>query len=81
MSIDPRGMALKDWSDAVRLTVSSAWDFGRLDDEARWQDWAVGFVRSSPFAQRILPDPYQFSDWRDWAMRVYPLLEPAVAPT
>lgn len=75
MSIDPRGMGLKEWADAVILSLGDVWAYGRLDDETRWQDWAVGLVRATPFSQRSLPDPYQFSDWRDWAMRVYPMLE------
>lgn len=73
--INPVNMALKDWADAVILSLGDAWSFGTLEDESRWQDWAVGFVRAPPYAQRILPDPYAFSDWRDWAMRAYPMLE------
>jgi hypothetical protein len=77
MAVDPRGMSLLDWADSVILSANDAWDFGRLDDPDHWQDWAVGLVRASPFTQRVLPDPYQFTDWRDWAMRVYPMLEGA----
>ena len=53
--IDPRGMALIPWADAVILSVGDAWSFGRLTDEAKWQDWAAGFVRAQPFAQRRPP--------------------------
>lgn len=73
--IDPRGMTLTDWADSVILVVSGSWSYGRLDDEARWQDWATGLVRSPTFSARNMPDPYAFDDWRDWAMRAYPMLE------
>lgn len=73
--IDPRGMTLTDWADSVILVVSSSWSYGRLDDEAQWQDWATGLVRSPSFSARNMPDPYQFDDWREWAMRAYPMLE------
>lgn len=73
--IDPAGMTIIDWADSVVLVVGSSWAFGRLIDPDRWQDWATGFVRAGGFNQRNLPDPYQFSDWRMWAERVYPLLE------
>lgn len=76
--IDPLNMSLTEWADAVMLTVADTWSFGRLDDENKWQDWAVGFVRAPSLAQRVLPDPYQFTDWRDWAQRVYPMLERTV---
>jgi hypothetical protein len=55
--------------------VLSSQSVSRLEDEARWQDWAIGFVRASPFTQQAIPDPYQFADWRDWAERAYPMLE------
>ena len=76
--IDPVNMSLTEWADAVMLTVADTWSFGKLDDENKWQDWAVGFVRAPSLAQRVLPDPYQFTDWRDWAQRVYPMLERTV---
>jgi hypothetical protein len=70
-------MSLRDWADSVILVVGDAWSFGTLTSEDDWQDWAVGFVRASDFTQRVVPDPYQFDDWREWAMRVYPMLEGA----
>jgi hypothetical protein len=73
--IDPRGMTLLQWADAVILANGDAWSFGRLVNEADWQLWATGFVRAQPFAQRRPPDPFQFTDWQDWAMRAYPMLE------
>lgn len=73
--IDPRGLTLREWADAVILVVGDAWSFGKLENEADWQEWAVGFVRASSFTQRVPPDPYQFNDWREWAMRAYPMLE------
>lgn len=73
--IDPRGMTWQDWACSVILSVGDAWSFGVPPGEETWRDWALGLVRASPFTQRTLPDPYQFSDWRDWAMRAYPMLE------
>jgi len=73
--IDPRGMTLLDWADSVILSVGDAWSFGRLVSEADWQPWAAAFVRAQPFAQRNPPNPYEFTDWREWAMRAYPMLE------
>lgn len=73
--IDPRGMTIQEYFDAVLLAVPDVWAFGALLDPDKWQDYAVGFVRAPLMAQRALPDPYQFSDWREWAMRAYPMLE------
>ena len=76
--IDPRGMTWQDWASSVILAVGDAWSFGTPPAETDWQNYAVGFVRASNFTQRVLPDPYQFSDWRGWAMRAYPMLEAQV---
>lgn len=74
-AVDPRGLTLREWADGTILSVDAAWSFGRLDDEEFWQTWAVAFLRAPTFSSQAMPDPYAFTDWRDWAMRVYPMLE------
>jgi hypothetical protein len=73
--IDPIGMTVTQWADAVILSVGDAWALGRLDDEARWQDWGVAFLKASPFNEQAVPSPYGFDDWYEWAMYLYPFLE------
>lgn len=73
--INPIGMTWQDWAASVILANGDAWAFGKPPEEAEWQDFAVGFLRAPTFSQRIPPDPYQFSNWRDWAIRAYPMLE------
>lgn len=69
--INPTGMTLRDWADSTILSVNDAWGFSRLDDEKLWQAWGVAFLSAVPFTQQAPPNPYQFSDWREWAMRIY----------
>lgn len=69
----PVGMALRDWADRVVLDLDNYGAFGRLEDEARWQDWAVQFLNNTTLG-RNLPNPYQFADWRDWAERLAQML-------
>jgi hypothetical protein len=73
--INPRGLTLQEWADAVILVTDSSWSLGRLVDPLDWQIWAIGLVRAPEYAQRVVPDPYKFVDWREWAEEVYPLLE------
>ena len=72
---NPVRLSLREWADSIVLISGDNWAFGRLERGDRWQEWAVGFVRAQPFAQRCLPDPYDFADWREWAMRAYPMIE------
>lgn len=76
--IDPRHMTLRDWADSVLLSVTDVWSFGRLDNESDWQSWAKSFVTAPGYSQRNVPDPYKFTDWREWAMRAYPMLEATI---
>lgn len=73
--IDPRHMELLDWAASVIGALNAQWDAAPLTDPDKWQEWAVGLLRAPTTEQRVLPDPFQFSDWREWAMRAYPMLE------
>lgn len=64
----PSGMQLSDWADQIVLDLDSYGSFGRLDDEERWQDWAMQFFNNSALG-RNFPLPYSFTDWREWAER------------
>lgn len=75
--IIPHGLTVQQWADAVIADLNPSWPLGHLTSEGDWQNWATGLVRAPELAQRILPDPYGFTDWRDWAERVAPMLEGA----
>lgn len=75
--ISPLNLTLQQWADAVIQTLGSNWQLGTYVDGTDWRQYVVGFVRAPSTAQRILPDPWQFSDWREWAMRAAPMLEGA----
>lgn len=72
---DPRYLALRDWAD---VTVYDLEDFGpiaRLEDEKEWRTWAAGLIGINGISQQNPPSPYQFNDWRDWAVRFYEMLD------
>jgi hypothetical protein len=69
----PTGLALRDWADQIVLDLDNYGAFGKLMNDADWQDWAVQFTNNTTLG-RNLPNPYAFSDWRDWAERMAQLL-------
>jgi hypothetical protein len=69
----PTGMALRDWADQIVLDLEAYGAFGQLQDDARWQDWAVQFFNNTTLG-RNFPNPYQFGHWRDWAERFIQML-------
>lgn len=64
----PVGITLIDWANQVVLDLDRFGAFGKLNNENDWQRWAVQFV-ASPSIDRMIPNPYQFKNWRDWAER------------
>lgn len=69
MIIDPRFLGVVEWTDFMvdELTGRSAPP--RLDDPEQWKAWALLVVQSPQIAASNPPDPRQFDDWREWAMR------------
>jgi hypothetical protein len=46
----------------------------QLYHESEWQNWAAGLISINGISQLNPPSPYQFDDWREWALRFYQVL-------
>lgn len=66
--IDPRDMTAQGWTAAVTLDLEQFGSVPQLLDPARWHDWAAAVVGMSAISGVVLPDPYGFVEWTDWAM-------------
>jgi hypothetical protein len=69
--IDPRGMTVFEWTDAMSINLDSpngAFVPALIDPENpdEWRTWAAEVVRA---LGSNAPDPAYFADWREWAMR------------
>ena len=66
---DPRYM---DWDHWASLMVEAygAQNLEIPSGEENWKGWAVGFRGIDLFSRDGVPDPYQFDDWREWAVAV-----------
>jgi hypothetical protein len=62
-------IGLQDWADQIVLDLDAYGPIPRLISEELWQDWAVSFCVISGISQKNPPNPYYFSDWREWASR------------
>lgn len=70
---DPRGF--RDFQDWACLMLESFADLHvedprRYNDE-NWAEWAYSFQTVSAFNSVDIPRPEFFSDWKDWAQRIY----------
>ena len=70
MSVDPRYIpTFRDWADYSYPDLERYGAIVKVDDDSNWQNWAAGLLSLNGIAAVGAPDPYQFSDWREWAMR------------
>lgn len=65
----PTYMSLPDWAAQINLDLDAYGAFGRLDNPEKWQDWGMQFINNTTLG-RNLPNPYQFTDWKEWAERL-----------
>jgi hypothetical protein len=73
--VDPRGIDLQAWADTLCLDLDDYAVIPQLYDPDRWQDWAAGLVGINGISQQNPPSPYQFDNWREWALRFYQMLD------
>jgi len=71
----PAIMSLRDWADCVVYDLSTYGVLARLDDEDKWQQWALQFCVISGLSQKNVPDPFAFDDWRTWAQRFVQMVD------
>lgn len=64
----PVGMTLQQWADAVTYDLTEYVVPQVLMGED-WQSWAVPLVATTTLSGNNPPNPYQFIDWQEWAMR------------
>ena len=64
----PTNIELNDWADQAVFSLDSYGAFMKLQD-ADWQRWAAQFSQNVALSAKLLPNPYAFENWTDWADR------------
>lgn len=65
----PINMTLRDWADAATYDLLPYAIPQTMLNELEWQNWAAGIVGSPKLSGNNPPNPYQFSNWQEWATR------------
>lgn len=73
--IDPRGMGVVEWANAMALELQPFGPVPRLEDPKLWRDWARSVMHNPQIASRVPPEPRFFDDWQDWAIRFIQTLQ------
>jgi hypothetical protein len=70
IGVDPRGIdSFIDWADFMYPDLEQFGTVVKMMPGGNWQDWAAGLLAVNKIAESSAPNPYQFDDWKLWAMR------------
>ncbi len=64
-----------EWADYMYPTLEEYGVVEQVTYGSDWKSWAAGLCSLNGLAQRSIPSPYQFDDWKDWAMRLISALD------
>lgn len=65
----PTNLSVEDWANNVTTDLRNFGFFGSLLNPDGWQQWGLQLLNNAALSN-VLPDPYAFKDWREWADRV-----------
>lgn len=68
-TINPQFLTVREWTDFMVPNLEQYGNLGRLDRDEEWREWGVALLNLRALSGSIIPDPYQFDDWRSWAQR------------
>lgn len=74
-TIDPRDMGVLEWTAAQALDLEQFGSIPQLHNATAWRDWALAVIGLASIGGVVLPDPYDFPDWRSWAIRFNEIMD------
>lgn len=72
--IPPTNISLLDWAAQLQIDFSGD-DVPLLFNESEWVEWSQRLVACQSFVNNNVPDGNSYSNWHDWAQRVYDLMQ------
>lgn len=64
-TLDPRLLSFEQWAKTTLIDHNAA-----VEVWLPWQDWASAQISRGVFNPRTPPDPYRYSEWREWALQI-----------
>lgn len=65
--IIPVNMTVIEWADQMTNEVSQYGDIIKLENPEDWQSWALSVILSNEQWEAVIPNPFSYTDWREWA--------------
>lgn len=68
-TVNPAFLSVKEWTDFMVPGLEQFGNLGRLERDEDWQEWGAQLLNLPTLSGSIIPNPYEFDDWRTWAAR------------
>lgn len=68
-TISPVHIDLQHWADAMVQNVEKYGNLGRLLNDD-WRGFGLNMMTLPALSGSVVPDPYSFDTWQDWASRL-----------
>jgi hypothetical protein len=65
--IIPVNMTVIEWADQMTQSVDKYSDVMKLEKPEDWQFWALSVILSNEQWEAAVPNPFSYTDWREWA--------------
>jgi len=73
--IDPRGYEPVEWCDYTGDNLSAFVSTMKIEKNEQWQDWGAHALNVLRIHGVMIPHPYHFFKFDDWAMRFNQLIQ------
>ncbi len=67
--INPAYLTVREWTDYMTPNLEQFGNLGRLERDDKWREWGAQLLSMRGLSGSIVPNPYEFGDWREWAER------------
>lgn len=63
-----------EWTSAYHIDLEKFGAIPALLSNAAWQEWGAAIALLASLSGIIVPNPYDFADWQEWADRFNEIL-------
>lgn len=74
-TISPEGLDTVEWCDETSGNLSALVPVMKVSREEEWREWGAHALKNLRARGVVIPDPYQFRDFNEWAFRFNQVVE------
>lgn len=77
-TISPLSLDAKEWTDHMTPILERFGSIPHLANATNWRDWGAAVISMASLSGIVLPSPYDFVAFEEWAQRFNDVLDEKV---